>query len=1390
MKRTFISVSIIVLAVVAMLSVGVNAAFTQTENYTQGQFKDVSEKNWFAKDVESAYKLGFMNGTADDMFSPGGSVTVAQGITMAARANAAYNGKAIPEVSGEWYQMYVDYAMENGIIVEGQFDSLTRNIKRIEMAKLLYDAMPDGYYTAINDVKEVPDVREGQPLAEEIKTLYNAGIIFGSDKYGFFMPESDIKRSESAAIINRVALPENRVKGTLVDVDRGAYILADELNVDCIMSDISTSKGPTAERIQAGWVHDNAGGPIKLTNNVSYVNLTDISDTLGTALIRDLSYTDTGKVVVETLIKTGVNGTYIELRDENGWLTYKIKTIDNAWAILLPDGSYKKIMENAFVDDKAETFTFRLILDLDALKATTIINDVSYGESDLVSDNILNFRFATDEKCTGTVTTGFLRIYVNYLQFETFERFGIEELYGWKTTGKVLLPKTEVTSNQYDYELALYDNSIVEHKFTESKGRIASNVLLLNGGGKGFDYILSGKGKDVVKISVVDGKLMAGGKELYTLSTKFWYRFRLDVNTVTNQADILLNGRSIGKINIPASSVIDSLRIENKGGINKFDDFEMFEIVEYDDYVPVPEARANYDDYTVGINVCSIWKVGKHKGWACITPFEEREPVLGYYDEGSPESADWEIKYFVEHGIDFQAFCWYPTGKGVIPLKNNTESHSQLHDGYMYSKYSDYMDYCIIWEASNYGGSNIFDAEYFREYVVPFWFEHYFLDERYLKIDNKIILCAFAGDNISNSSYFGSPEAAKVEMDYLDEVAKSYGFDGVVLLSGGTPKNLAPSGIEAYYAYGWGSEGNSYKVNVRENLERVETIGTSYVVPTVSPGFDSIPWHYERYGRISVEEWDKLQQWVINEYLPTYKRTNDEWKWTENFVFTSTWNEYGEGSYLMPDHDTGFQYLDTLRKYYTNLPEKHTDVVPTETQRARINKGFPQYQTRVLPSGWHAYKYKTNLMEEYTQVVKTFNFKDANLNPTILRMSTIPSVEDANAVRYKVTEKDPQIQINNLNIDAAKANYLRLTINVPDEASITVYYKTSEDEDYKGSKQFKLTVKDGGIMQSIIIPTTHKNWIGTITGLRLDVDISKDVVGTEFEIKTFEVVDYHPERAPRLFIDDIEIQSEVPSMLKNGVIYSPFDQQTSIHYMLDGAYEYSHKTKVFKFTANHHVVEFTVGSNKYKVDGVEKDLGYTLELYDGVPMFDYVKFAKDLGYTAYVEANAVYVKTAQYDLTRQTVERTSGRWEFSQLDKEDWTSLSATLVPTNKGTLNFACSAAVKRNLNPNMSNKNVEIDADKYDTIEVRVKYKYDANANANANEMRLYFATATETKFEDVRSAAVSLKSTNSGENYEVYTFDFSNNPKWTGKITSLRFDPFNAYGEMEIDYIKVVK
>ena len=136
MSKKFV-ISALLAGALAVIS---SAAFTKTKTYAEGQFSDVSATEWYAKEVQSTYELGLMNGIGGGLFDPEGNVTVAEAITMASRAASINAGETIPAAEGEWYQMYVNYATAKGFVTEGQFDNYDRPAKRYEVAKLFEDA--------------------------------------------------------------------------------------------------------------------------------------------------------------------------------------------------------------------------------------------------------------------------------------------------------------------------------------------------------------------------------------------------------------------------------------------------------------------------------------------------------------------------------------------------------------------------------------------------------------------------------------------------------------------------------------------------------------------------------------------------------------------------------------------------------------------------------------------------------------------------------------------------------------------------------------------------------------------------------------------------------------------------------------------------------------------------------------------------------------------------------------------------------------------------------------------------------------------------------------------------------------------------------------------------
>ena len=184
--------------------------FQKTETYN-GQFADIDAGYWAASSVKLCYEYGLMKGASATAFNPKGDLTVAEAIVMADRIHEIYHtGKSTLANGDPWYQPYVDYAMENGLIAQGDFSSYTAKATRAQMAYLFCNALPQGTLAEINSISSIPDVSASHPYAKEIQTLYKAGVLTGSDMYGTFNPDSNIIRAEAAAILSRVALPDQR----------------------------------------------------------------------------------------------------------------------------------------------------------------------------------------------------------------------------------------------------------------------------------------------------------------------------------------------------------------------------------------------------------------------------------------------------------------------------------------------------------------------------------------------------------------------------------------------------------------------------------------------------------------------------------------------------------------------------------------------------------------------------------------------------------------------------------------------------------------------------------------------------------------------------------------------------------------------------------------------------------------------------------------------------------------------------------------------------------------------------------------------------------------------------------------------------------------------------
>ena len=178
-------------------------------------FEDVQNDTWYYNYVATAYEFGILNGKSETEFDPNANMTLAEAAKIAACIHYyfyAYEDYDFTTETRDWYEPYVDYCYENGIIDYGISFDWNKNATRAEMAYFFSNAdRGDCIVNPDVPLTDIPDVDISTPYAINILELYRRGIATGSDEYMTFYPDANVLRSEAAAFISRIICYDMRV---------------------------------------------------------------------------------------------------------------------------------------------------------------------------------------------------------------------------------------------------------------------------------------------------------------------------------------------------------------------------------------------------------------------------------------------------------------------------------------------------------------------------------------------------------------------------------------------------------------------------------------------------------------------------------------------------------------------------------------------------------------------------------------------------------------------------------------------------------------------------------------------------------------------------------------------------------------------------------------------------------------------------------------------------------------------------------------------------------------------------------------------------------------------------------------------------------------------------
>lgn len=329
-------------------------------------------------------------------------------------------------------------------------------------------------------------------------------------------------------------------------------------------------------------------------------------------------------------------------------------------------------------------------------------------------------------------------------------------------------------------------------------------------------------------------------------------------------------------------------------------------------------ARPSGSAYKIGTFYFPGWKdnqVGAPAKfpWTRIKSYPEREPLLGWYDDGSVAVMEQQLKWMRTYGIDYVVFDWFWNGKG-------TELDHSIK-AYLKTDTKKDVPFALLW--SNHMSVPRTKLEFTS--MVDYWISQYFNKPEFMKIDGKPVIFIFAHSSFVNQAkQFG--ETVPSLLAQAEARAKAAGYKGIYFV-GGTHvdssllKTAATSGYSALSAYNYHGRSDDVSTSFEELDSAYQHVwnwilkesSIPYILP-MTQGWDKRPWGG------SPNPMHDMSGGVLSDFerhLAEARRLMDaNPSKTMKTGVICCWNEFGEGSYIEPTKKEAFDYLEKVQKVF------------------------------------------------------------------------------------------------------------------------------------------------------------------------------------------------------------------------------------------------------------------------------------------------------------------------------------------------------------------------------------------------------------------------------------------------------------------------------------------
>jgi hypothetical protein len=329
------------------------------------------------------------------------------------------------------------------------------------------------------------------------------------------------------------------------------------------------------------------------------------------------------------------------------------------------------------------------------------------------------------------------------------------------------------------------------------------------------------------------------------------------------------------------------------------------------------------------------WEVIKKGNPRFEGHYQPRAPLWGYEMDDDPQVVERWIDVATEHGVNVFIYDWYWYDEGPY-------LESALNNGFLKAENNGKMQFYVMW-ANHDVKRNYWNVHRYKDDTSILWdaavdwknykiivdrvINRYFKQPNYFKIDGQPVFAVFSIEKLLES-FGGSVEETRKALDYFREEVKKAGFPGLhIQLTSGGGSVLSADAAKAYSErvdalgfnsvamYNMGGLDEDYTVygsNSVKIREQRDSILHVPFFPCVSVGWDDTP-RFPAKGIKDVVHYHNTPESFAMFLLKAKEYANAHPE-QPKLITVNAWNEWVEGSYLLPDMQNGFGYLEAVKE--------------------------------------------------------------------------------------------------------------------------------------------------------------------------------------------------------------------------------------------------------------------------------------------------------------------------------------------------------------------------------------------------------------------------------------------------------------------------------------------